>query len=188
MVFVYVVSADRTIDADIVNRTTAAWNKWRTLTLVLCDAKMPIRTKGKVYKTAVRPAMLYGSEVWASKKIHEQKIHTTEMRMLRWSGGVTVTLKDRVRNEHIRGSFKVAPITDKIKESRLRRYGHVFRRPQEHVVKKCLSIATKKRGRGRPQTSWLTNVQKEMKRLGLSEDDAYQRTHWRLKIRKADPA
>ncbi|CAG4930367.1 unnamed protein product [Parnassius apollo] len=59
---------------------------------------MPIRTKGKVYKTAVRPVLLYGSETWASTKIHERKLHVTEMRMLRWAGGVT--LKDIVRNEH----------------------------------------------------------------------------------------
>ncbi|KAM3955740.1 uncharacterized protein ACR2FA_010325 [Aphomia sociella] len=134
---------------------------------------MPIRTKGKVYKTAVRPVLLYGSETWATTKTHEQKLHTTEMRMLRWAGGVTI---------------KVAPITEKISESRLRWYGHVIRRPDSHVVKKCLSIATQKRGRGRPQTTWMTCVQRDMKKCGLSTDEAYQRSKWRLMIKKADPA
>ncbi|KAM3955317.1 uncharacterized protein ACR2FA_010780 [Aphomia sociella] len=147
---------------------------------------MPIRTKGKVYKTAVRPVLLYGSETWATTKTHEQKLHTTEMRMLRWAGGVT--LKDKVRNEYVRGSFKVAPITEKISESRLRWYGHVIRRSNSHVVKKCLSIDTQKRGRGRPQTTWMTCVQRDMKKCGLSIDEAYQWSKWRLKIKKADPA
>lgn len=146
---------------------------------------MPIKTKGKVYKTAVRPTLLYGSEVWATKKIHENKLHTTEMRMLRWAGGVT--LKDKVRNEYMRGSFKVAPITDKILESRLRWYGHVMRRPKDYVVKKCLSIATKKRGRGRPQATWMTTVQRDLKCLGLTDEDANTRSTWRRMIRKADP-
>ncbi|XP_061718271.1 uncharacterized protein LOC133525877 [Cydia pomonella] len=110
----------------------------------------------------------------------------TEMRMLRWSGGVT--LGDKVRNEHIRGSFKVAPITHKISEARLRWYGHVMRRPDDHVVKKCLSIATKKRGSGRPQTTWMTNVRKDMKVLGLHEQDTQERSKWRRMIGKADPA
>ncbi|XP_060810060.1 uncharacterized protein LOC132904162 [Amyelois transitella] len=181
-----VIAEDGTITADITHRTTSGWSKWRELTGVLCDPKMPVRTKGKVYKTAVRPVLLYGSETWASKQTQEHKLHTTEMRMLRWAGGVT--LKDKVRNEHIRGSFKVAPITEKLKESRLRWFGHVMRRPEDHAVKKCLSMATLKRGKGRPLTTWMSNVQRDMKELGLSTDDAYQRKKWRLKIRKADPA
>lgn len=181
-----VIAEDGTITADITHRITSGWNKWRELTGVLCDPKMPIKTKGKVYKTAVRPVLLYGSETWATKQIHEQKLHTTEMRMLRWAGGVT--LKDKVRNEYIRGTFKVAPVTEKLKESRLRWFGHVMRRPENHVVKKCLSMAAAKGGRGRPVTTWLTNVRRDMKELGLSSDDAYQRSKWRLKIRKADPA
>ncbi|KAM3964580.1 LOW QUALITY PROTEIN: uncharacterized protein ACR2FA_001549 [Aphomia sociella] len=143
---------------------------------------MPIRTKGKVYKTAVRPVLLYGSETWVTTKTHEQKLHTTEMRMLRWAVGVT--LKDKVGNEYVRGSFKVAPITEKISESS-RWYGHVIRISNSHVVKKCLSIATQKRGR---QTTWMTCVQRDMKKCGLSTDEAYQRSKWRLKIKKADPA
>lgn len=56
-------------------------------------------------------------------------------------------------SEHIRGSVKVAPIA-----SRLRLYGYVMRRPDNHVMKKCLSIPTQKRGRGRTQTTWMKNV------------------------------
>ena len=181
-----VISEDGTITAEITHRTSSGWNKWRELTGVLCDPKMPVRVKGRVYKTVIRPVLLYGSETWALKKTHEQKLHTTEMRMLRWSGGVT--LKDRVRNQYIRGTFKVAPITDKIKESRLRWFGHVMRRPDDHVVKTCLSMATQRRGRGRPQVTWMTNVQRDMRDLGLSIDDTSQRNEWRHRTRKADPA
>ncbi|KAL0831522.1 hypothetical protein ABMA28_002316 [Loxostege sticticalis] len=159
--------------------------KWRSLTGVLCDTKIPVRTKGKVYKTAVRPAMLYGSETWATKRTHTQKLHTAEMRMLRWSVGVT--MKDKVRNEHIRGSLKIAPIADKMVEARLRWYGHVIRRPEDYVVKKCLSYATQKRQRGRPLATWLTTVQKDMKNMSLTVDDTENRTKWRRMIKKADP-
>lgn len=86
--------------------------------------------------------------------------------MLRWAGGVT--LKDKVRNEHIRGSFQVAPITEKITETRLRWFEHVQRRHDGHIVKKCLFMTTQKRGKGRPRTTRMTNVQKEMNECGLS--------------------
>ncbi|XP_063540752.1 uncharacterized protein LOC134749665 [Cydia strobilella] len=77
----------------------------------------------------------------------------------------------------VKKKLQVAPVTEKIKESRLRWFGHVMRRPENHVVKKCLSMAAAKGGRGRPVTTWLTNVRRDMKELGLSSDDAYQRTN-----------
>ena len=38
----------------------AVWNGWRRMSGVICDRRVPSRVKGKVYKVAVRPAMLYG--------------------------------------------------------------------------------------------------------------------------------
>ncbi|CAH2092841.1 unnamed protein product [Euphydryas editha] len=78
-------------------------------------------------------------------------MHTNEMKMLRWAAGVTGL--DKVRNEYIRGSFKVAPIVAKMVESRLRWYGHVMRRNESNAVKTGLAIPVKIKGRGRPQTT-----------------------------------
>ena len=38
--------------------------------------------KGQVYKTVVRPAMMYGAETWAVKNAQEKKLDVAEMRML----------------------------------------------------------------------------------------------------------
>ena len=51
---------------------------------ILCDRRISLRVKGKVYKTVVRPAMMYGAEAWAVKKAQEKKLDVAEMRMLRW--------------------------------------------------------------------------------------------------------
>ncbi len=67
---------------------------------------MPVKLKGKVYKTVIRPAMLYGADPWATTKRQEKQIEVTEMRMLRWMCGVT--RKEKIRNEHIRGTTRVA--------------------------------------------------------------------------------
>ena len=47
----------------------------------------------------VNPAMISGTEFWAVKKNDTQKLHTTEMRMLRWARGKTK--KDHVKNGHV---------------------------------------------------------------------------------------
>ncbi|XP_063385560.1 uncharacterized protein LOC134673382 [Cydia fagiglandana] len=180
-----IISNDGKIDKDVTHRTTVGWQKWRELTGVICDKKMPIKVKGKIYKSAIRPALLYGSECWATCKQQINKMHVTEMRMLRWSGGVT--LLDKIRNDFIRGSFKVAPISDKLKENRLRWYGHILRRPEDHMVKIALNMPTQKRGKGRPPATWLTTVEKDMKDVNTDAEIAKNRGLWRKRTRKADP-
>lgn len=77
---------------------------------VLCDRGILIRATGNVHKRVVRPPLLYGSECWAITMNNKQRMCVTEMKMLRWAGGI----KDDIQNESIRGAFKVAPINKKL--------------------------------------------------------------------------
>ena len=78
------------------------------------------------------------------------------MRMLRWILGLT--LKDRKRNDDIRRIIGVACITDKVREARLRWYGHIQRREEDDCVKRILEA-----GR-RPWTTKSRTTEKEMDR------------------------
>ncbi|CAG4978243.1 unnamed protein product [Parnassius apollo] len=127
-----IVAPKACIERDIQNRTQTAWLKWRSLSGIICDSRMPFKIKANVYKRAVRPALLYGSECCPMRKTDEQKLQVTEMKMLRWSGGVSRT--DKIRNDYIRGSFKVAMVHEKLREIRLRWYGHVMRRDDDHMT------------------------------------------------------
>jgi len=64
-------------------RIKAAWLKWRQVTGVLCDRRMPRRLTGQIYKTVVRPVALYGAECWPAAASHDKALHAMEMRMLR---------------------------------------------------------------------------------------------------------
>ena len=55
----------------------------------IVQQKMPVKLKGKMYKTVAIPAMMYGMEAVFVKKINERRMEVAEMRMLRWMCGVT---------------------------------------------------------------------------------------------------
>ena len=118
--------------------------------------------------------MMYSSETWATKKKDEKRLDVVEMRMLRWQCGVT--LRDKVRNEHLRGSLKITSISNKIKENRLRWYGHVKRRDENHPTRKILEFEpTGRRALGRPRTRWKDSVKRAMEEVGLTEFDTQDR-------------
>jgi hypothetical protein len=50
------------IDEDVSHRIKVSWLKWRQASGVLCDPRVPLKLKGKFYRTAIRPTMLYGTE------------------------------------------------------------------------------------------------------------------------------
>ena len=54
--------------------------------------------------------------------------------MLRFTMGVT--RKDKIRNEYISSTVKAERLGIKMREGRLRWYGHVMRRDQEYVGRK----------------------------------------------------
>ncbi|XP_070017191.1 uncharacterized protein LOC142172467 [Nicotiana tabacum] len=64
--------------------------------------------------------------------------------------------KDKIRNEVIRDKVGVASVEDKLRESRLRWFGHVKMRDIDAPVRRCerLSIAGMRKGSGRPKKYW----------------------------------
>jgi hypothetical protein len=53
---------DGDIDEDLSHRIKVDWLKWHQASGVLCDPRVPLKLKGKFYRTAIRLAMLYGAE------------------------------------------------------------------------------------------------------------------------------
>ena len=71
--------------------------------------------KGKLYRTAVRPANVIWYGVLAVKNQHENQISIAEMKMLCWTSGKTRW--DRIRNYTVRERIRVAPIVEKMVEN-----------------------------------------------------------------------
>ena len=116
-------------EREIKRKMQAGWNKWRKVSGVICDRRLPARVKGKVYRSVVRPAMVYGLETVAVTKKQVEEMKVAEIKMLRFAMGVM--RKDKIRNEYIRDTVKVEWLGMKMREGRLKWYGHVMRRGQE---------------------------------------------------------
>ncbi|VFQ92223.1 unnamed protein product [Cuscuta campestris] len=141
--------------------------------------------KDKFYRSVVRPAMLYGAECWAVKKTHVRHLHAAEMRMLRWMCGKTRL--DRIWNEVIRRQVGMAPVEDKMREARLRWFGHVRRRDADAPVRRCerITVIGRSRGRGRPRKNWKEVIRQDLGLLTLTEDMALDRNLWRTRTKVA---
>ena len=178
---------DGGIDEDVNHRIKAGWMKWRQASGILCDKRVPQKLKGKFYRTAVRPAMLYGAECWPTKRRHVQQLGVAEMRMLRWMCGHT--RKDRVRNDDIRDRVGVAPIEEKLVQHRLRWFGHIQRRPPEAPVHsgRLKRAENVKRGRGRPILTWEESVKRDLKDWSIDKELAMDRGAWKLAIHVPEP-
>ena len=102
-----------------------------------------------MYKSVVRPAMLYGMETVAVTERQVGKMEVAELKMVKWELGVII--KDQIRNEYVRGTAKIAKLGDKLRNARLRWYGHVKRTEEDYVGKRMMEMALPgRRKRGRP--------------------------------------
>jgi len=71
----------------------------------------------------VGSALLYGAECWPIKRSHIQRMRVAEMRIIRW---ICAHMRlDKIRNEVIRSKTGVASTEDKLREARLRWFGHI---------------------------------------------------------------
>ena len=56
----------------------------RKVTGLVCDSKVPVKLKGCIHKTVVRPAMLCGMGTVPLNKSMVKKMDVAEMQILRW--------------------------------------------------------------------------------------------------------
>ena len=132
------------------------------------------KLEGKVYISVVRPEMVYGLKTVAVTMKQVEEMEFAEMKMLRFAMGVT--RKDKIRNEHIRSIVKIERLGMKMREGRLRWYGHVMRRDQEYVGRKMMEMELPgKRKEKRPKRRFLHVVKEDVGEFGAKEMDVEDR-------------
>ena len=164
------VQENGSCERKIKRSVQAKWNELRKVSGVICDRRLPARVKEKVHSSVVRPAMVYGIDIMVVIKKQVEEMEYAEMKMLRFAMGVT--RKDKIGNEYIRDTFKVERLGMKMREGRLRWYGHVMRRDQEYVGRRVIEKELPgKRKRGRPKKRFLDVAMEDMGEVGAREKD-----------------
>ena len=130
--------------------------------------------------------MLYGLETVALTKRQEADIEMADLKMLRFSLGVT--RMDKIRNEYIRGTSQLGRVGEKTRQARLMWYGHVHRKDNGYIGRRILRMELHgKRKRGRPKRRYMDVVKEDMAEVEVTEEDTKDKNYWKRKLCCGDP-
>ena len=158
-----------------------AWNKFRKLLPVLTSRHVSLKTRGKVFSSAVRSALLHGSESWAPNAHDLQRLRRNDRAMVRWI--CAVKPNDTTPSSVLHERLGVCDINTVLQARRLRWYGHVERASPTSSIASTLRLdIPSSRGRGRPRKTWMDCVKQDRKTLNLSSTDPLDRDAWRAGV------
>ena len=121
-------------EEEVRRRIQAGWMSWKKVSGVLCDRKLSARVKVKCTRVLFdRPCFMEWKR-WQCWKDKWEKMEVAGLKMVRWAPGVP--RKNKIRNEYVRGTAKIAKLGDKVRNARLRWCEHVKRREEGYVRKR----------------------------------------------------
>ena len=169
-------------DSAIAGRCCATWGKFRKLLPSLTSRHISPKSRGQVYSSCVRSAMLHGSETWGPNASELQRLCRNYRSMVRWICGVSA--HDDIPSDQLLEKLGLADITTVIRCGRLQWAGHVERAPSNTGIGLVRNLVVPgKRGRGRPRKTWAECVKTDIRDCGLSAVDPQDRVAWRAAVR-----
>jgi hypothetical protein len=137
-----------------------------------------------IYKTLIKPVLMYGAEAWVLSKVDETRLGVFERKILRRIYGPHckgATWRSRYNEELYRLYNEIGLVTA-IRISRLRWAGHIVRMEDNLPCKKITLDKLEGRRRvGRPNLRWMDGVMRDAERLGVRNwrSKAKDRVGWR---------
>jgi hypothetical protein len=149
-------------------RIKTAWGKFRQLLPILSNHNLPYATRGKIYNSCVRSAMLHASECWPISKPTLNRLTRNDRCMIRWMCGA----KSEPSTDYalLLNTLGIPSLDTRLRANRLRWFGHVER--NNGWLQQCRNIVVPKtRRRGRPLTTWDDTVKEDIQAWHLSAVD-----------------
>ena len=106
---------------------------------MLNGRRFPLKLMGAVYKSYIRPAILYGSEAWCLKEIELGILRRTERSIAVAMCGVQ--LKDRKRSANLMFLQGLKETIDQlVMANSVHWYGHVLRKEDGHILRRAINF------------------------------------------------
>ena len=173
-----ILSSTGSLEDEFANRLKRGHQTMGMLKSIWNSKRLSIPIKLRMYKSLVRPVLLYGHESWYDNDTISRKFLVFENKALRRILGVR--WHDRVRNDVIREATNMPYIDQFIMKSRWRWFGHMLRRDGRYIKEAIQWAPTGTRRRGRPRPTWARTMKKEAgDRWQQLEEIAMDREEWR---------
>ena len=78
------LSSDSYHSTELANRLDSGWSCFFKLKDTLCDRRLPLRDRIKLFEASVTPCVLYACGTWTMTVERERRFNVTRRRMLRW--------------------------------------------------------------------------------------------------------
>ena len=123
------LSAGGGCEMAVTTHVKTAWKKFRELWLVpvLTSRHLSYKTRGHVYSSCVRSAMLHASETCALTKTNLQRLQRNDRAMIRQICSIKPEDVARVRSSELLAKLHLEDLNLILRERRLRWFGHVER-------------------------------------------------------------
>ena len=178
------LSAGGGCEMAVTTRVKTAWKKFRELLPVLTSRHLSYKTRGHVYSSCVRSAMLHASETWPLTKTNLQRLQRNDRAMIRQICSIKPEDVARVRSSELLAKLQLEDLDLILRERRLRWFGHVAR--SSGAIRTAYDMQIDgKRGAGRPKQTWKKLTEKDCREWKLITVDPQERSTWRSGVRSA---
>ena len=188
--FCYLVdmlSAGGGCEIAVTTRVKTAWKKFRELLPVLTSRHLSDKTRGHVYSSFVRSAMLHASQTWPLTKKNLQRLQRNDRAMIRQICSIKPEDVARVRSRELLAKLELENLDLILRETRLRWFGHVER--SSGAIRTACDIQIDGRpGAGRLKLTWKKLTERDNREWKLTTVDPQERSIWRSGVRFAMPA
>ena len=152
--------------------------------VLLCGRRFLVRLKGAVFKSYIRPSILYGSGALCLKESEMGILRGTERSMVRAMCGVQ--LRDIERSTYLMFMLGLKETIDQLAMANsVRWYGHVLRREDGHILRRALNYEVEgQRKKGRPRRMWKKLVEEESMKVCLRRKDSSCRSKWSVGVNR----
>ena len=178
------LSAGEGCDISVTTRVKTAWKKLRELLPVLTSCHLSYKTRGHVYSSCARSAMLHASETWPLSKTNLQRLPRNDRVMIRQICSIKTEDVATLRSSELLAKLGLKDLDLILRERRLHWFGHVGR-SSGAIRTACDIQIDSKRGAGRPKLTWKKLKERDCREWKLMTVDPQERSTWRSSVRSA---